>query len=89
MTAIAQLPGLTTAPTARSSRTAARSVGSALIGQAFTDANGKPLPQYFQSRPSAAGDAGYDPTATARVQPRARRASSTRCPTRRRQGDAG
>lgn len=28
--------------------------GSALIGQAFTDAAGDPLPQYFQSRPSAA-----------------------------------
>ncbi|MCR2799618.1 K(+)-transporting ATPase subunit C [Microbacterium sp. zg-Y818] len=34
-------------------------VGSSLIGQAFTDAEGAPLPQYFQSRPSAAGD-GYD-----------------------------
>ena len=34
-------------------------VGSALIGQSFTDAEGDPLPQYFQSRPSAAGD-GYD-----------------------------
>ena len=34
-------------------------VGSALIGQSFTDAEGNPLPQYFQSRPSAAGD-GYD-----------------------------
>lgn len=33
--------------------------GSALIGQAFTDADGDALPQYFQSRPSAAGD-GYD-----------------------------
>lgn len=30
-------------------------VGSALIGQAFTDAGGDPLPQYFQSRPSASG----------------------------------
>jgi K+-transporting ATPase ATPase C chain len=39
-------------------------VGSSLIGQAFTDAKGAPLPQYFQSRPSKAGD-GYDPTATA------------------------
>ena len=28
-------------------------VGSSLIGQAFTDADGDPLPQYFQSRPSA------------------------------------
>ncbi|GAA2567670.1 potassium-transporting ATPase subunit C [Winogradskya consettensis] len=37
--------------------------GSVLIGQAFTDADGNPVPRYFQSRPSAAGD-GYDPTAT-------------------------
>ena len=35
-------------------------VGSALIGQNFTDADGKPLREYFQSRPSAAGDEGYD-----------------------------
>lgn len=34
-------------------------VGSALIGQSFTDAEGAALPRYFQSRPSAAG-AGYD-----------------------------
>lgn len=34
-------------------------VGSSLIGQSFTDAEGAPLPEYFQSRPSAAGD-GYD-----------------------------
>ena len=34
-------------------------VGSWLIGQSFTDADGNPLPEYFQSRPSAAGD-GYD-----------------------------
>ncbi len=38
-------------------------VGSALIGQSFTDADGAALPQYFQSRPSAAGD-GYDGTAS-------------------------
>jgi K+-transporting ATPase ATPase C chain len=43
-------------------------VGSSLIGQAFTDAKGKPLRRYFQSRPSAAMGAsgstaaGYDPT---------------------------
>jgi K+-transporting ATPase ATPase C chain len=36
-----------------------RNVGSALIGQSFTDAKGHALPQWFQSRPSAAGD-GYD-----------------------------
>ncbi|HEY9307888.1 MAG TPA: potassium-transporting ATPase subunit KdpC [Microbacterium sp.] len=34
-------------------------VGSAIVGQSFTDAEGDALPQYFQSRPSAAGD-GYD-----------------------------
>jgi len=34
-------------------------VGSALIGQSFTDADGTALPEWFQSRPSAAGD-GYD-----------------------------
>ncbi|MFE6253647.1 potassium-transporting ATPase subunit KdpC [Agromyces sp. NPDC057865] len=34
-------------------------VGSALIGQSFTDAAGDPLPEWFQPRPSAAGD-GYD-----------------------------
>ncbi|MDG4665926.1 potassium-transporting ATPase subunit C [Mycobacterium sp. 236(2023)] len=38
-------------------------VGSSLIGQLYTDADGNPLPQYFQGRPSAAGD-GYDPMAT-------------------------
>ena len=34
-------------------------VGSALLGQSFTDAKGNPLPRYFQPRPSNAGD-GYD-----------------------------
>jgi len=38
-------------------------VGSSLLGQSFTDADGAPLPQYFQSRPSAAGD-GYDGAAS-------------------------
>lgn len=33
--------------------------GSSLIGQSFTDPDGDALPEYFQSRPSAAGD-GYD-----------------------------
>lgn len=36
-------------------------VGSALIGQAFFDAQGDPLPQYFQPRPSASD---YDALAT-------------------------
>jgi K+-transporting ATPase ATPase C chain len=35
------------------------------IGQSFTDTDGNALVQYFQSRPSAAGSNGYDPTATA------------------------
>ena len=40
-------------------------VGSSLIGQAFTDPTGKPLPRYFQARPSAAGKTpGYDTGAT-------------------------
>ncbi len=38
-------------------------VGSALIGQAFSDAAGNPLPQYFQPRPSDAGS-GYDATSS-------------------------
>nr|WP_314841985.1 potassium-transporting ATPase subunit KdpC [uncultured Microbacterium sp.] len=37
--------------------------GSSLIGQAATDADGEALPEYFQSRPSAAGD-GYDGTSS-------------------------
>ncbi len=38
-------------------------VGSALIGQEFLDEAGDPLPQYFQPRPSAAGE-GYDPSSS-------------------------
>ncbi len=41
-----------------------RVVGSSLLGQSFTDDAGNPLPQYFQPRPSAAGN-GYDATASA------------------------
>lgn len=37
--------------------------GSSLIGQSFTDTDGEALPEYFQSRPSAAGD-GYDGTSS-------------------------
>ena len=36
-------------------------VGSALIGQSFSDAAGNPLPQYFQPRPS---ESGYDAMAS-------------------------
>lgn len=45
------------------SATDGRPVGSALIGQSFTDTAGRPLPEYFQPRPSVAGD-GYDATAS-------------------------
>lgn len=38
-------------------------VGSQLLGQSFADDDGNALPQYFQSRPSAAGD-GYDSAAS-------------------------
>ena len=38
-------------------------VGSALIGQSFTDRKGNALPEWFQSRPSAAGT-GYDASAS-------------------------
>jgi len=31
-----------------------KEVGSSLIGQAFTDGKGNPIPKYFQSRPSSA-----------------------------------
>ena len=64
LVAIAQLPGL--ADKAQGSLVSGadgRPVGSKIIGQLFVDADGNPLPQYFQSRPSAAGD-GYDPTST-------------------------
>ncbi len=64
MVGVAQLPGLRdNANGSLVEDTAGRTVGSGLIGQAFTDADGNPVPAYFQSRPSAAG-AGYDPTAT-------------------------
>lgn len=36
-----------------------RTVGSSLLGQSFTDESGVAIPEWFQSRPSAAGN-GYD-----------------------------
>ncbi|SDU84481.1 K+-transporting ATPase ATPase C chain [Microlunatus sagamiharensis] len=62
--AVSQLPGLRGHAEGSLLRRADGTVaGSSLIGQSFTDADGTALPQYFQTRPSAAGD-GYDPTAT-------------------------
>ena len=61
--AIAQIPGLQSRANGSQIEVDGTVVGSKLIGQSFTDSNGNPLPQYFQPRPSAAGD-GYDPTAT-------------------------
>lgn len=40
-----------------------RLVGSSLIGQSFSAADGAPLRRYFQPRPSDAGS-GYDPSAS-------------------------
>jgi K+-transporting ATPase ATPase C chain len=50
------LPGQANGSTVVSNGTV---VGSSLIGQSFTKKDGSPLPDWFQSRPSAAGD-GYD-----------------------------
>ncbi|GAA2611856.1 potassium-transporting ATPase subunit C [Actinomadura fulvescens] len=60
---VAQLPGLKHKANGSIVTVNGRAVGSSGIGQAFTDADGDPLKQYFQSRPSNAGD-GYDPTAS-------------------------
>lgn len=60
---VAQIPGLRDNANGSIIEVDGKTLGSSLIGQSFTDADGNPLPQYFQSRPSAAGD-GYDPLAT-------------------------
>jgi K+-transporting ATPase ATPase C chain len=60
---VAQLPGLRDKADGSIIAAGGKPVGSSLIGQSFTDSDGNPLPRYFQSRPSAAGD-GYDPLAT-------------------------
>ncbi|MEW2354769.1 potassium-transporting ATPase subunit C [Spirillospora sp. NPDC029432] len=61
--AVGRLPGLSDHADGSLIERDGRVVGSSLIGQSFTDADGDPLRQYFQSRPSNAGD-GYDPTST-------------------------
>ena len=63
VTGVAQLPGLQGRADGSVITQNGKAVGSKLIGQSFTDKDGNPLMQYFQSRPSAAGD-GYDPTAS-------------------------
>ena len=60
---VAQLPGLRDKADGSIIENDKKAVGSSLIGQSFTDSDGNPLPQHFQSRPSAAGD-GYDPLVT-------------------------
>jgi K+-transporting ATPase ATPase C chain len=60
---VAQLPGLRDQAEGSILTAHGKPVGSRLIGQAFTDKDGNALPQYFQSRPSAAGN-GYDPTSS-------------------------
>ena len=59
--AIAQIPGLKGKADGSLIESGGTVVGSSLIGQSFTDAQGNPLAQYFQSRPSAGG---YDPLVT-------------------------
>lgn len=58
---MAQLPGLHDRAEGSIITADGKPVGSRVIGQSFTDPAGVPLPQYFQSRPSAGG---YDPLAT-------------------------
>jgi len=61
---IAQLPGLREHANGSVVQAGGQPVGSGIVGQLFTDADGNAVPKYFQSRPSAAGD-GYDLDATA------------------------
>ncbi|HEY6795608.1 MAG TPA: potassium-transporting ATPase subunit KdpC [Kineosporiaceae bacterium] len=65
ITAIAQLPGLHDRAEGSLVRNASgQVVGSRLIGQGFLDAQGNPLRQWFQPRPSAAGKSGWDGTSS-------------------------
>ncbi|NUT38311.1 MAG: potassium-transporting ATPase subunit C [Hamadaea sp.] len=59
VTGVAQIPGLRDKANGSIVTAGGKQVGSSLIGQNFTGEDGAALVQYFQSRPSAAGD-GYD-----------------------------
>jgi potassium-transporting ATPase KdpC subunit len=61
ITIIAQIPGLQHRADGSLIHLDGKVVGSAVIGQSFTDAKDNPIAKYFQTRPSA-GD--YDPTAS-------------------------
>jgi potassium-transporting ATPase KdpC subunit len=61
---VAMIPGLHDKAEGSILTAGGKPIGSKIIGQSFTDASGNPLPKYFQSRPSAAGSNGYDPTAS-------------------------
>lgn len=61
VTGIAQLPGLNSrAGGSLVEGPSGAVVGSSLLGQGFVDADGAPLRQWFQPRPSAAGRGGWD-----------------------------
>ncbi|MEU8006156.1 potassium-transporting ATPase subunit C [Catellatospora sp. NPDC049111] len=62
ITGVAQLPGLRDNANGSLVEVNGQPVGSSIIGQSFTDADGNAVKKYFQSRPSASG---YDPDATA------------------------
>ncbi|MEV6167524.1 potassium-transporting ATPase subunit C [Streptomyces sp. NPDC051954] len=65
MTALAQVPGLRhSAQGSQLTGADGRNAGSELIGQSFLDKDGNPIPYYFQTRPSNAGE-GYDAAASA------------------------
>lgn len=65
VTGIALLPGLRDRAQGSLVHTSAGTVtGSRLLGQGFVDADGNPLRQWFQPRPSAAGKNGWDGTSS-------------------------
>ncbi|MCU1648240.1 MAG: kdpC [Nocardia sp.] len=68
---VGQLPGLKDKAEGSLLKQDGKTVGSSLIGQAYTDGKGTALNQYFQTRPSNSAPTdgsipdGYDPTNTA------------------------